>query len=30
MISGKNYDQIIWKSIRPRGDEEKTFKVDEE
>jgi len=30
MISGKNYAPIIWKSIRPRGDEEKTFKVDEE
>jgi RNA ligase len=30
MISGKPYDAIIWKSIRPRGDEEKTFKVDEE
>ena len=30
MISGKNYAPIIWKTIRPRGDEEKTFKVDEE
>jgi hypothetical protein len=27
--SGKKYDAIIWKAIRPRGDEEKTFKVDE-
>ena len=30
MISGKNYSPIVWKLIRPRGDEEKTFKVDEE
>ena len=30
MISGKQYAPIIWKTIRPRGDEEKTFKVDEE
>ena len=30
MISGKDYSPTIWKSIRPRGDEEKTFKVDEE
>jgi len=29
MISGKSYDAIIWKSIRPRGDEEKTFKEDD-
>jgi RNA ligase len=29
MIGGKKYDAIIWKTIRPRGDEEKTFKVDE-
>ena len=29
MIGGKRYDAIIWKMIRPRGDEEKTFKVDE-
>jgi RNA ligase len=29
MISGKNYAPIVWKTIRPRGDEEKTFKVDE-
>jgi len=30
MIGGKTYAPIIWKTIRPRGDEEKTFKVDEE
>ncbi len=30
MIAGKNYAPLIWKMIRPRGDEEKTFKVDEE
>jgi RNA ligase len=30
MIGGKSYAGIIWKMIRPRGDEEKTFKVDEE
>ena len=30
MVSGKEYAGIIWKMIRPRGDEEKTFKVDEE
>jgi RNA ligase len=29
MIAGKQYDGIIWKMIRPRGDEEKTFKTDE-
>ena len=29
MISVKRYDGIIWKMIRPRGDEEKTFRVDE-
>ena len=29
MIGGKKYDAIVWKMIRPRGDEEKTFKVDE-
>ncbi len=29
MSTGKSYDQIIWKMIRPRGDEEKTFRVDE-
>jgi hypothetical protein len=30
MIAGKNHAPLIWKMIRPRGDEEKTFKVDEE
>jgi hypothetical protein len=29
-VGGKNYDAIVWKMIRPRGDEEKTFKADEE
>jgi RNA ligase len=29
MIGGKKYDAIVWKMIRPRGDEERTFKVDE-
>jgi RNA ligase len=29
MISGKDYAPIIWKTIRPRGDEP-TYKVDEE
>jgi len=29
MSNGKSYDGIIWKMIRPRGDEEKTFRVDE-
>jgi RNA ligase len=29
MSTGKSYDAIIWKMIRPRGDEEKTFRVDE-
>jgi hypothetical protein len=29
MISGKEYKQIIFKAIRPRGDEEKTFKEDD-
>jgi RNA ligase len=29
MIGGKDYKQIIFKAIRPRGDEEKTFKEDD-
>jgi RNA ligase len=29
LISGKEYGQIIYKMIRPRGDEEKTFKEDD-
>jgi len=29
MAGGKKYDAIVWKMIRPRGDEERTFKVDE-
>jgi RNA ligase len=29
MSNGKTYDGIIWKMLRPRGDEEKTFRVDE-
>jgi len=29
MIGGKRYDAMVWKMIRPRGDEEKTFRVDE-
>jgi hypothetical protein len=29
MIIGKNYSPVIWKMIRPRGDEP-TYKVEEE
>jgi hypothetical protein len=28
MVAGKRYDAMIWKQIRPQGDEQ-TFKVEE-